>query len=241
MPADTTPMVVHDPAHVDLGTCAKYPTWEGVPPLPNESLLAVVGAPHYENFYLVGETWAHIVSRYLKPGATLLDIGCGCARTARFLLLRGDVRYVGFDVFLPAIEWSRRYIQPLAGGRFRFEHLDVHSGHYNPRGAVGATAARFPAEDGSMDVAIAASLFTHLLEPQAQHYLAESRRALKRGGLLIASIHDEPAQGQVFSGRENRIDIREDYFRKMAERAGLQFTEHLGLVCGQQTLCFRTR
>ena len=233
------PMVVHDPAYAKVATYSKYPTWAEVPPLPDQSLLDTIGAGSLENFYLVGEAWAHVLHRRLREGATVLDIGCGCGRTARFLLFREDIRYIGFDIFQPAIEWCERYLVPFGGGRFRFAHFNAHSGHYNPRGTLSAREVRFPAEDASIDVAFAASLFTHLLEADAVHYLRESARALKPGGILVASVHCEPAPGSKYSGRENRIEVDRAHFLSMASAAGLVLAEDLGSLCGQEALVFK--
>ena len=236
--SDEPTMEVHDPAGVSLATHPKYPLFKHVAPLPNVSLMDSIGAATLENFYIVGESWAATVSRFLGAGETALDIGCGCGRTARFLMLRPDIRYVGFDVFKPAIDWANLHLVPLAPGRLSFEHFDAYSAHYNPRGPMKATEVRFPVDDGTIDVAFAASLFTHLLEPDAVHYLAESARSLRSGGVLVASTHTEPKPGERFSGREDRIDIAPDYFVAMAGRAGLRVREDLGLICGQDTIAF---
>lgn len=234
-------MIVHDSDSLEPESHAKYPRFRHVPPLPSSSLMDIVGAPSIENFYVVGEAWGHIVSLLAAREATLLDIGCGCGRTARFLLPRPDIRYVGFDVSRSAIEWCRLELVPLSAGRFGFHHLDVYSAHYNPRGAARGHEIRFPAGDGSVDVAFAASLFTHLLEPDARHYLKETTRTLKRGGLLAASIHDEVPAGTSFAGNEARVDVSQAYFAAMAAEGGLALRESLGLVCGQETLIFERR
>lgn len=234
-------MIVHDSDSLAPESHARYPRFRHVPPLPSSSLMDIVGAPSIENFYVVGEAWAHIVSLYAPRDAALLDIGCGCGRTARFLLARPDVRYIGFDVARTAIEWCRLELAPLSAGRFEFHHLDVYSAHYNARGALRGNEVRFPARDATIDVAFAASLFTHLLEPDARHYLAESARTLKPGGSLVASIHDEVPAGQSFAGNEARVDMTAAYFTAMAVEAGLAPRESLGLVCGQPTLVFERR
>lgn len=102
------PMIVHDPTGVALDVHPKYPPWKHVAPLPGVSFLDSIGAPNLENFYVVGEAWASVLGRFMPQGASVLDIGCGCGRTARFLLLRPDIRYLGFDIFKPAIEWAER-------------------------------------------------------------------------------------------------------------------------------------
>ena len=239
---DVTPMEVHDPAGARVETHPKYPLFRHVAPLPGVSLMDSIGAATLENFYIVGEAWAAVVCHYAKAGDTLLDIGCGCGRTARFFLMRPELRYVGMDVFGPAIAWAERYLEPLAPpGAYRFVHVDAYSAHYNPRGRLKASEVRFPVEDGSVDIAFAASLFTHLLEPDARHYLAESARAVRAGGLLIASIHDEPPAGVRYSGREDRIDVEKAHFVELARAAGFELHEDLGLVCGQQTFAFERR
>lgn len=235
------PMIVHDPAGVRLATHPDYPVFKHVVPLPSISLMDSIGAATLENFFIVAEAWASVVSRFAPTGASVLDIGCGCGRTARLLLLRPDLTYLGFDVFKPAIEWAEAYLSPLSGGRFRFAHVDGHSAHYNPRGALASRDVVFPAADGRTDVAFAASLFTHLLEPDAEHYLAESARCLRRGGVLVASIHDEPPPGVRYAGREDRIDVERGYFVALAERAGFALREDLGALCGQTALAFERR
>lgn len=234
-------MVVHDPQGVVLATHPNYPVFKHVVPLPSISLMDSIGAATLENFFIVAEAWASVVSRFVPAGGRILDIGCGCGRTARLLALRPDVTYLGFDVFKPSIEWSETFISPLTQDRFRFVHVDGHSAHYNPRGALQPRDVRFPAEDRSFDVAFAASLFTHLLEADAQHYLEESARCLRRGGVLVASIHDEPPKGVRYSGHEDRIDVDRGYFLEMAARAGFAVREDLGALCGQTAVALELR
>lgn len=231
-------MLVHDPALAAVESHRKYPAFWQVPPLPSATLMGTVGATDIENFYVVAEAWAHVVSRLAPRNASVLDVGCGCGRTARLLMLREDLVYTGFDVFRPSIEWAQRHLAPLAGGRFRFVHVDAASGHYNPRGRESPESVRFPAADSSIDLVFAASLFTHLREAHARHYLAESSRVLDRGGRLLVSIHDEVRPGERYTGDEARIDVAEEYFVDMAHAAGLAFERSLGAVCGQLALVF---
>jgi SAM-dependent methyltransferase len=221
-------------------THADFPRWHGIAPLPNARMMLHVGAETVENFLVVGDAWGQLVASTLEPGARVLDIGCGCARTARTLLHHPYVDdYLGIDVILPYIEWNVRFIAPLTDGRFRFAHLDVQTPRYNPDGAVPAQAATFPAADGAATLAFAASLFTHLREAAALRYLAEAARCVAAGGTLIASIHDRPAQGAAFSGDEFRADVRPDYFVSLAARAGWTHARTVGDICGQETLMFR--
>src|SRR5262249_40944371 len=157
--------------------------------------------------------WGQLIAGLLTPDNSVLDIGCGCGRTARTLLHDARIsRYVGFDVVAPYIDWNNRFLAPLTKGRFAFKHLDVITPRYNPRGAQRAIAASFPVDDASMTLAFAASLFTHLREAAALRYLREARRVLRLEGRLVASIHIEPIGGAKHSGDEFRADFAPAHF-----------------------------
>jgi SAM-dependent methyltransferase len=168
----------------------------------------------------------------------VLDIGCGCGKLARFLHLHPTLRYVGVDLFEPSIRWCRRAFAGSAG-RFRFEHFDGYSALYNPDGRLQPRDYRLPVDDASIDMAVCGSLFTHLLEPDAAHYLREIARALKPDGQALISIHNEPPPPEVFAGDETRIDIEEAYFLQLCADAGLGLAERIGVVYGQ--VVFRLR
>lgn len=61
---------------------------------------------------------------------------------------------------------------------------------------------------------------------------------LKLGGRSIISIHTQPAPNKVFSGDEARIDIDKQYFTKLANAAGLDVLEEVGVVYGQHVFAF---
>jgi SAM-dependent methyltransferase len=216
---------------------SKYPTWPLVAPLPPRDLMMDVGARDIENFFIVGDAWAQVITKYVGSNDTILDIGCGCGRTARFLINLPDIQYIGFDIVKRHVEWCSTNLTSLSRGRFRFYHCDGKSNRYNPGGQVAASEYRFPAADASVDVVFAASVFTHLKEHDAVHYLEESHRVLKPGGRAVFSIHMEPREG-VYSGNESRIDIDPAYFVGMAECSGLPLRERIGNVCGQELFLF---
>jgi SAM-dependent methyltransferase len=93
-------------------------------PIPNAALRESSAINDIGAFLAIGEAWAHVVSHFLPENPILLDIGCGCGKLARFLYLNPKLRYIGVDLFLPAIDWCRREFGALAGDRFRFEHFD---------------------------------------------------------------------------------------------------------------------
>jgi SAM-dependent methyltransferase len=125
----------------------------------------------------------------LEPHHRVLDIGCGIGRMAAGLSCYLDPasgRYVGFDPVAQGIDWCRAAF--AAYPHFRFEAIDVFNEHYHQDGALLATQYRFPAEDSSIDFAIATSVFTHLYFEEIWAYLKESARVLKPGGRLFSTF-----------------------------------------------------
>jgi SAM-dependent methyltransferase len=216
-----------------------YSLWRNVIPLPTGELMKNVGAPTIENFLVVCDAWRQVIARYARPGATILDIGCGCGRLARVLAYEPWIRrYIGFDVSLPQIEWCRNYISPLWTGVAEFHYFDVYSAEYNPSGQLKGHDVKFPCTDIGADIILAASVFTHLLEPDAIRYLSEVSRTLSPRGTALLSIHVEPPPGKRFHGAEGRIDIDPGYFLELANAAGLCELESSEL-CGQQVCVFQ--
>ena len=120
----------------------------------------------------------------LAPTDHVLDIGCGNGRVAAQLapILREGGSYLGFDISRAGVAACRRLFagQP----HMAFRHLDVWNGEYNARGKVAELDTVFPAEDASIDLAFATSVFTHMQMPAVRRYLAETARVLKPGGRL---------------------------------------------------------
>ena len=216
--------------------------WKHVLPLPNDRMMLHVGAQSVDNFFFVGDAWAQLLSRYIARGSHVMDVGCGCGRTARFLVNNPHVaRYTGFDVFAPYVDWCNRFFGELHRGRFAFYHLDVRTERYNPNGALGCADARFPAADGDVDLVYAASLFTHLYPDDTRTYAREMARVLDDGGLAVVSFHDRPESGRDFSGTEHRADYDVGAFQRIFADAGFDFVEDVSDVCGQRTVALRKR
>jgi SAM-dependent methyltransferase len=134
-----------------------------------------------------------------RDALTYLDVGCGPGALALALRSRlGPLsRYVGFDVHEPSIRWCSRAF----GGdrRFEFELASVSS-PYGSRTGESALTYRFPLEDSEASAVLARSVFTHLLEPEAAHYLSEIRRVLAPDGRAFLSVF-------LFEGPGGRDEI----------------------------------
>jgi SAM-dependent methyltransferase len=140
----------------------------------------------------------------LKPTDRVLDIGCGIGRMARPLAgyldaARGS--YDGFDVNAAGIAWCREHY--ARHPRFTFAVADLFNARYNPAGTQSADAYTFPYGDGRFDFALATSVFTHLLEAEADRYLAEAARTLAPGGRLFATwfLLDDGSRAAIAAGR----------------------------------------
>jgi SAM-dependent methyltransferase len=217
-------------------------------PLPNGALRQTVSQPELHYFYFIGEAYANLVLDYLQDmekrnvltnSRLVLDIGCGVGKTARFLALDRRIQYVGFDIFAPAIAWARQAFEPFFGARLRFVHFDGISAFYNPRGTVAARDYEFPVADDSVDVALAASLFTHLLPDDCVAYLRQTYRKLQQSGRAVFSIKPPPRDSIAeYSGTEQSIAVSKDHFVDIARESGLCLFKDMGFICGQQVLIF---
>ena len=144
----------------------------------------------YSEFRRIGEEFrGHLVELAgLRRDGAVLDVGCGPGRMAVPLTeyLGPGGRYEGFDVVPREVRWCQEHITPRHPN-FRFRRVDVRNEHYNPGGAVPAAELRFPYDDGEFDVVLLASVFTHMLEPDHDRYVAEVARVLRPGGSCLAT------------------------------------------------------
>ena len=134
---------------------------------PDEAMKVAVGG----HFDMIGGIEVDIIAGAgLGPEMSVLDLGCGSGRTAIPLAARfPTIEYTGIDVVQRLLDYAAGKCPP----HFKFIcHQEV----------------TIPLPDGSIDIAVAFSLFTHLLHEETYCYLAELRRVLKPGGVLILSF-----------------------------------------------------
>lgn len=138
------------------------------------------------------ESAAHDMATFLDKLGVLqetddiLDVGCGVGSMVPEVASRlgPGRRYVGFDVHPPSIRWCQK--RWSSDSRLRFELARVAS-PYGPQAGKPVASYRFPVEDGFAGLVLAKSVFTHLFEPDALHYLREIHRVLKPGRAAIVT------------------------------------------------------
>lgn len=209
----------------------------------------------------VGQHLAEILRRHgLVEDGSLLDIGSGYGRLAIGLLTTDFAgRYHGVEILRKHVRWCQRELAPYAGERYRFTHLDVRNGRYNPKGKVVPQQVRFPARADSQDNVALFSVFTHMYEADIQRYLRQIRRVLKPGGVALTTwfVFDEQRLPRATSPDHTRfpmvneinhvtrytepkdplraIAYREPHVRALIARAGLELTTlEYGTWCGDE-------
>ncbi len=204
------------------------------PPVPPPEMRELVGRPdaaHYDN-----PTGRPIFSEYVPDTAydSVFDLGCGCGRISRQLMQQKarPKRYLGVDINRSMVEWCRDNLTP-SNKDFRFMHHDVYSPSLAPENARRLTAL-IEAEDSAFSLAAALSIFTHLYEAQAVHYLGEVSRMLRSDGWMISTwfLFDkrefpmmQPFQNTLFINENdptNAVIYDREWLLKAVSEAGLE-------------------
>lgn len=156
--------------------------------IPVELMLKTGGGP--DTFELISDQHiCNLSSQHpLTAGLAVLEIGCGIGRDAIPLIdiLGPTGSYVGTDVIGESIDWCRENIS-ARHPNFAFVWHDIVDSLHNPAGTLQPDAVLLPAEDHSIDLFFAQSVFTHMLPDQFDHFLAEAARVLKPGGTVYAT------------------------------------------------------
>ena len=160
-------------------------------PIPPETLRTGVGPFSDPDVFLQsGRETVQLVRRLveLQPHERVIEVGCGCGRVAialaEYLIDAGT--YVGIDPDREAIAWCTEHI----GGwdsRFIFEHIDVQAGAYNIAGKMPVEHLSFPYDNGTFDVALLSSVYTHMCQSGIKRYVHELGRVLRPGGRCLVS------------------------------------------------------
>ena len=146
------------------------------------------GSGSVDFFRYVAAEWTELLIKhcFLAEDSTILDIGCGAGRMAFGMsaYLGDNGSYTGFDPLEDQIAFANEAINRP---NFSFQHVDLWHRLYRPGGKINPDSFRFPTADASVDVAVSASVITHLERETAQRHLDETARVLRHGGRALYS------------------------------------------------------
>ncbi|MEX2030837.1 MAG: class I SAM-dependent methyltransferase [Anaerolineales bacterium] len=157
---------------------------------------SVAGSTDIDRYLRVGQTCSQDlmsalrgVGCHLENAGDVLDFGCGCGRTLRFLeKYSPPTRFFGSDVHLAAIAWCRRN---LSFARFtRNQALPP-----------------LPYPDARFDLVYAISVLTHLSEAFQMQWLDELCRVTRPGGLLLLTVHGATALATLPPNLAEELDV----------------------------------
>ena len=141
---------------------------------------------------------------------SVFDFGCGCGRLARRLFQQEQRpgRYLGVDLHPAMIAWCQENLTPATG--FEFRHHDVAHPTRNP-GPDKPRSRPLEGEDGGFTFVLAHSVFTHLVQADAEYYLSEAARLLAPEGILLSTwfLFDK-ASFPMMQDFQNALYINED-------------------------------
>jgi SAM-dependent methyltransferase/GNAT superfamily N-acetyltransferase len=139
---------------------------------------------------------------HLRPGLSLLDIGCGPGTITIDLAARvAPGAVLGIDREPAVIAEAVRLLQPGRSDNVEFRAGDVYS---------------LDLDDESFDVVHAHQVLQHLTDPVAA--LAEMRRVLRPGGIL--AVRDGDYGGFVWAPSDRLLDRWMDLYHDVCRRNG---------------------
>jgi SAM-dependent methyltransferase len=150
---------------------------DGAPVPPHWLIETVIGNPRMDSFVANGHHLAQFFSDVIKDclpetrRPAVLDFGCGCGRVARALPQYLSCEISGCDITASAINWCQQHL----------------AGHY----LMSSENPPLALDSASFDVLYAVSVLTHLDESHQDAWLAEWRRLVRPGGVLLVTYNGE--------------------------------------------------
>jgi len=163
-------------------------------------------AGEYERARMGGNTAElELLSRHLKPGAKVLDIGCGSGIPITKVLAK-NYQVTGVDI---SQEQIRRAKENVPGGRFI--HADI-------------MAMDFP--DESFDAAVSFYTIFHLPREEHPELFRRTHKWLKPGGFFLATLTHEAEQAYTeddfFGVRMYWSNYGLDDYQSMLKKCGFK-------------------
>jgi ubiquinone/menaquinone biosynthesis C-methylase UbiE len=162
----------------------------------------VHGAFDLASFIRVGQRDCHDICALLQQinhplnqFKTILDFGCGCGRVFRYIRKQAaDAKMYGTDIDVEGIEWCRQNIPNATFSTNPFTPPSNFS-------------------DGQFDFVYAISVFTHLDEDLQNLWLAELKRIVSPGGILLLSVHGAACYYDLPQSEQDVIESKGILFR----------------------------
>lgn len=131
-------------------------------------------------YYYTGRAHAKYIAQLIRdnldePSPMICEWGCGPARIIRHMVEFFDgagIQLQGFDYNAATIRWCKEHISGI--------NFDCNS-----------LSPPLPCEDNAYDCVYNLSVFTHLSETMHHQWMAELRRVVKPGGIIIFTTHGD--------------------------------------------------
>jgi SAM-dependent methyltransferase len=187
---------------------ARTPVFE-VPVPPAMLRFRVSESISVDEFLRVGEGCAGLIREHaaemgidLARADRVLDFGCGCGRTIRWFLDADGPEWHGADVDREAVEWCAQHLS---------------RGHFLATPPV----PPLPYTDDHFDFVYCLSVFTHLDERMQDLWLAELRRVLRPGGVLLYTVYGTAGIATLDAEDRRTLAIRGFVHKRSQKLKGL--------------------
>lgn len=165
-----------------VGVSSDHRLRDLAPEVPPHALRSIVAAPSESVFLWSGLKDAQMLAACLDRhvpdrrdrAVEVLDFGCGCGRTTRFLQNLPQTKVHGTDINRALVTWCQYHLPAV----------DT---------TLNGTSPSLAASDGAFDFIYSLSIFTHLPEQVMQGWLVELARATADHGIVLLTTHGYPA------------------------------------------------
>ena len=116
----------------------------------------------------------------------IVEIGSGWGRLGMGLLNRDISTYTGVEIIDRCVTFCKMAFAPWP--QFQFVHVSLRNTHYNLEGEKAPSDVVYPLADGSADLVMLSSVFTHVESvPAVERMLSEIHRILRPGGQIYCT------------------------------------------------------
>lgn len=175
-----------------------------------------VGGDSYTGWIYQQGFFAALIKTYLPgPSLRMIDFGCGFGKLAPVstFFTQPSGLYLGVDIRSDCIQTCKLQYPHLP--RVEFHLSKDYNAMYSERRSDELERSTpqhdWPVAPGSIDLVTSVSVFTHLQEAQALHYMKQIHGVLKPGGFAMLTFHivAEPRKTPKFtsSAKAHLLDL----------------------------------